>query len=170
MQFVKLGVEAGMLGKESGKYNAYKLAIPASELPMDVYMAVHDGVLFFTNNSELVQKKLKKGFKRKQRISKKDQLVMNTAGSMLFWDIPQTLNAAADFAQEQGMMDGMSNKMLNVSKQSLESMVMRSEKLVTDSMSAKFNLNFANKRMNALDQMFSYFNEMFLTAMSGSSM
>ena len=40
MQFVKLGVEAGMLGKESGKYNAYKLAIPASELPMDVYICL----------------------------------------------------------------------------------------------------------------------------------
>ena len=170
MQFVKMGVDAGMLGKESGKYNAYKLAIPTSEMPMDVYMAVHDGVLFFTNNNELVTKKLKKGFKRKQRISKKDQLTMNTAGSMLYWDIPQTLNAAAAFAQEQGMMDGMSNKMLNVSKQSLESMVMRSDKLVTDSMSTKFSMNFSNKRMNSLDQMFSYFNEMFLTAMSGSSM
>ena len=170
MQFVKMGVDAGMLGKTDGKYNSYKLAIPMSEIPMDVYMAVHDGVLFFTNNDELVTKKLKKGFKRKQRMSKKDQLSLNTAGSMLYWDIPQTLNAAAAFAQEQGMMDGMSNKMLNVSKQSLESMVFRSDKLVTDSMGTKFSLNFSNKRMNALDQMFSYFNEMFLTAMSGSSM
>jgi len=68
------------------------------------------------------------------------------------------------------MMDGMSNKMLNVSKQSLESMVFRSDKLVTDATKMKFSLNFANKRMNSLDQMFSYFNEMFLTAMSGSSM
>ena len=170
MQFVKMGVDAGMLGKESGKYNAYKLAIPTSELPMDVYMAVHDGVLFFTNNQEMVQKKLKKGFKRKQRMSKKDQLVMNTAGSMLYWDIPQTLNAAAAFAEEQGMMDGMSNKMLNVSKQSLESMVFRTDKQVIDSTGSKFSLNFKNKRMNSLDQMFSYFNEMFLTAMGGSSM
>ena len=93
-----------------------------------------------------------------------------TSGSMFYWDIPQSLNAAAAVAQEQGMMDGMSNKMLNVSKQSLESLVFRSDNMIGDTMNTEFSLNFSNKRMNALDQMFSYFNEMFLTAMSGSSM
>ena len=170
MQFVKMGIDAGMLGKESGKFNAYKLAVPTSELPMDVFMAVHDGMLFFTNNNELVTKKLKKGFKRKQRISKKDQLKLMTSGSMFYWDIPQSLNAAAAVAQEQGMMDGMSNKMLNVSKESLESLVFRSDKAMTDAARTEFSLNFVNKKMNSLDQMFSYFNEMFLTAMGGSSM
>ena len=170
MQFVKMGVDAGMLGKEGGKFNTYKLAVPTSDLPMDVFMSVHDGILFFTNNNELVTKKLKKGYKRKQRMSKKDQLNLMTAGSMFYWDIPKSLNAAAEVAQEQGMMDGMSNKMLNVSKQSLESLTFRSDKAVTDAMKSDFSLNFINKRMNSLDQMFSYFNEMFLTAMSGSSM
>ncbi|MFK8008586.1 MAG: DUF4836 family protein [Saprospiraceae bacterium] len=166
-KIVQMGVDAGALTKVG---NAFKVAIPMDELPMDMFLSMKDGILFITNNSDLATGKLKDGYSKSDRMTKDQQKLMKESGGAFFWDIPSTLNAASAFAKEEGMNDKMAEKMLNVSKQSLESMVVKTDKKIKGSYNSEFKLNFVNKKMNSLEQLFNYFNEMYLTAMNSGGM
>lgn len=169
MKLVNMAVGFGVLTKE-GNDNTFKLAVPGNDIPMDMFLTMKDGVMFVTNNTDIATGKLSNGLAKGDRITKDQQKMMNDHSGIFFWDIPQSLNAAAAFAQAEGMTDKMTDKMINVSKQSLESMVMKTDKKIKDSYNSEFSLNFVNKRMNSLDQLFSYFNEMYLTSMSSGGM
>ena len=167
MKLVNMAVGFGAMTKEG---NSFKLAIPNNDLPMDMFLTMKDGVLFVTNNTEIATGKFADGYSKSDRITKDQQKMMNDHSGIFFWDIPQTLNAAAAYAQAEGMTDKMTDKMINVSKQSLESLIMKTDKKIKDSYNSEFSLNFVNKRMNSLDQLFSYINEMYLTAQSSGGM
>lgn len=166
-KIIQMGVDAGVLTKVG---DAFKVAVPMDDLPMDMYLSMKDGILFITNNTDLATGKLKNGYSKSDRITKNQQKLMKESGGAFFWDIPASLNAAAAFAKEEGMNDKMAEKMINVSKQSFESMVMTTEKKIKGSYNSEFKLNFTNKKMNALEQLFSYFNEMYMTAMNSGGM
>lgn len=166
-KIVQMGVDAGALTKVG---NAFKVAVPMDELPMDMFLSMKDGILFITNNPDLATGKLKDGYSKSDRMTKDQQKLMKNSGGAFYWDIPATLNAASAFAKEEGMNDKMAEKMINVSKQSLESMVVSTDKKIKGSYNSEFKLNFVNKKMNALEQLFSYFNEMYLTAMNSGGM
>lgn len=168
MKIIELGVNTGALAKLSD--GAYKLAIPIPDVPMDMYLAMKDGILFMTNNTDLVSGKLAKGYSKKDQITGEQLKTMKESSGAFFWDIPQTLNAASAYAAQQGMKDKSIDKIINVSKQSLESMIMTTSKTVKNSYDSEFTFNFVNKRMNSLDQLFSYINEMYLTSMSAGGM
>jgi hypothetical protein len=166
-KIVQMGVDAGALTKVG---DAFKVAVPMDDLPMDMYLSMKDGILFITNNTEMATGKLKDGYSKKERMTKDQQKLMKESGGAFFWDIPTTLNAASAYAKEEGMNDKMAEKMINVSKQSFESMVMSTNKKIKGSYDSVFKLNFTNKKMNALEQLFSYFNEMYMTAMNSGGM
>ena len=166
-KIMQMGVDAGALTKVG---DAFKVAIPMEELPMDMFLTMKDGILFITNNTELATGKLKDGYSKSDRMTKDQQKLMKESGGAFFWDIPASLNAASAFAKEEGMNDKMAEKMINVSKQSFESMVMKTDKKIKGSYNFEIKLNFANKKMNALEQLFSYFNEMYMTAMNSGGM
>ena len=163
-QLLEMGVNFGGLVKTG---NSYKVAVPIPDMPMDLFVSKKDGILFFTNNNDLADGKLSNGYGKANKITKEHMDMLNNSGMSFFWDIPKTLNAAADFAKNEGMLDKSAEKIINVSKQSLESMVISADKEIKDSYSSVFKLNFVNKQMNSLDQLFSYINEMYLTSMSG---
>jgi len=166
-KIMQMGVDAGALTKVG---DAFKVAVPMDDLPMDMYLAMKDGILFMTNNSDIATGKLKNGYSKSDRMTKGQLKMMKESGGVFFWDIPMTLNAASEIAKEEGMNDKMAEKMLNVSKQSLESMVMKTDKKIKGSYNSEFKLNFVNKKMNSLEQLFNYFNEMYLTAMNSGGM
>ncbi len=166
-KIVQMGVDAGALTKVG---DAFKVAIPMDDLPMDMYLAMKDGILFITNNTDLATGKLKDGYSKKERMTKDQQKLMKESGGAFFWDIPTTLNAASAFAKEEGMNDKMAEKMINVSKQTFDSMEMSIDKKIKESYNSEFKLSFTNKKMNALEQLFSYFNEMYMTAMNSGGM
>jgi len=167
MKLVNMAVGFGVMTKEG---DAYKITAPGNELPMDMYLTMKNGVMFVTNNTDLAVGKLANGYGKGQQMSKDQQKMMNNHSGIFFWDIPQTLNAVATYTQAEGMSDKMTDKMINVSKQSLESMIIKTDKKIKDSYNSEFSFNFVNKRMNSLDQLFSYFNEMYLTAESSGGM
>lgn len=167
MKMVKMGMDAGVLSKAG---NGFKLAIPSSELPMDMFLVMNDNILFLTNNTDLATGNMNKGYSKSARITKSQQKLMKENAGAFLWDIPQSLNAAAEYAKEEGMTDKMTTKMINVSKQSLESMIMKTDKKIKNSQDTEFTFNFVNKKMNSLEQLFSYFNEMYLTAMNSGGM
>jgi len=166
-KIIQMGVDAGALTKVG---NAFKVAVPMDDLPMDMYVMMKDGILFFTNNNDLATGKMKGGYSKSDRMTKSQMKLMKESGGAFFWNIPATLNAASAIAKEEGMNDKMAEKMLNVSKQSLESLIFSTDKNMKNSYNSEFKLNFVNKRMNSLEQLFSYFNEMYLTAMNSGGM
>jgi hypothetical protein len=166
-KIIQMGVDAGALTKVG---DAFKVAIPMDDLPMDMYLAMKDGILFITNDTDLATGEFKDGYAKSARMSKDQQKLMKESGGAFFWDIPTTLKAAAAYVKEEGMSDKMAETMINVSKQSFESMVIKTDKKIKGSYNAEFKLNFVNKKMNALEQLFSYFNEMYMTTMNSGGM
>jgi len=164
---IQMGVDVGVLNKVG---ESFKVTVPMEELPMDMFLMMKDGILFITNNTDLATGNLQDGYSKADRMTKDQQKLMAESGGAFFWDIPSTLIAVSAFAKEEGMNDEMAEKMINVSKQSLESMAMKMDKEIKESYNSEFKLNFINKRMNALEQLFSYFNEMFMTAMNSGGM
>ncbi|HFB99573.1 MAG TPA: DUF4836 family protein [Phaeodactylibacter sp.] len=167
MKMVQMGVDAGVLSKVA---NGFKLAVPSSELPMDMFLVMDNNILFLTNNTDLATGKLSKGYSKSNRMTKEQQKLMKENSGAFYWDIPQSLNAAAEYAKEEGINDKTATKMINVSKQSLESMILKTDKNIKNSQNTEFSFNFVNKRMNSLEQLFSYFNEIYLTAMNSGGM
>lgn len=167
-KMIQMGVDAGALVKKGN--NAFKVAIPIPDVPMDMYLAKKDGIFFITNNADLADGKLSNGYAKSSRVTNEQKNMMKEHGGVFFWDIPRTLMAAEDYAKSEGMNDKMASKMINVSKESLESMVVTTEKDMKDSYSSEFRLNFINKRTNSLEQLFNYMNEVYLTAMNSGGM
>ncbi|MEM6963780.1 MAG: DUF4836 family protein [Bacteroidota bacterium] len=163
-KFLEMGVAFSGLVKMG---DAYKVAVPIPDIPMDIFLAKRDGILFVTNNNDLVSGNLVSGYSKANTLSKNHVDMLKNNGMAFFWDIPETLKAAAGFARDEGALDKNAEKIINVSKQSLESMVITADKEIKDNYSSAFKLNFVNKKMNSLDQLFSYINEIYLTSMSG---
>ena len=88
--------------------------------------------------------------------------------SMVFyWDIPQSLNAASAFGFP---MAGPQGEILNVSKNSFESMIWTAPKGGENAIRQSVSLNFVNKEMNSMEQIFSYINEVVVMMMGGTTM
>ena len=134
---------------------------------MDVYIALHKGILFFTNNLDLVQNRLDSGYPKKERMSKAQCKRIKDNSMALYWSIPQTLNAASAFGMP---MAGPQGKILNVSKDSFESIVWTAPKGGENSINQMVSLNFVNKEMNSMEQIFNYINEVVVMMMGGTSM
>jgi hypothetical protein len=162
LKFIKLGEKTPFL-ENKGSY--YKATIP--EADMDVYIALHKGILFFTNNIDLVQNRLSKGYPKKERMSKAQCERIKNNSMVFYWDIPQSLNAASAFGMP---LAGPQGKILNVSKDSFESIIWTAPKGGENAVNQKISLNFVNKKMNSMEQIFNYINEVVMMMMGGSSM
>ena len=115
MKFIKLGEKTPFVERK-GHY--FKATVP--EADMDVYLALHKGIMFFTNNIDLIENRLSKGYSKKERMSKAQCKQIKNNSMVFYWDIPQSLNAASAFGMPMG---GPQGKILNVSKDSFESIV-----------------------------------------------
>lgn len=162
LKFIKLGEKTPFLEKK-GHY--YKATVP--EADMDIYLALHKGILFFTNNIDLIENRLDSGYSKKERMSKAQCKQIKNNSMVFHWDIPKTINAASSFGIPLG---GPQGKLLNVSKDSFESINWTAPKGGENSINQTISLNFVNKEMNAMEQIFNYINEVAMTMMGGTSM
>jgi hypothetical protein len=162
LKFLKLGEKTPFIEK-MGSY--YQATIP--EVNMEVYIALNKGILFFTNNLDLIQNHLSSGYPKKQRMSKAQCKMLKDNSMVFYWDIPQSLNAATAYGLP---LAGPQGKILNVSKDSFESIVWTAPKGGVNSINQKISLNFVNKEMNSMEQIFNYINEVVMTMMSGTTM
>ena len=60
-KIIQMGVDAGVLTKVG---DAFKVAVPMDDLPMDMYLSMKDGILLITNNTDLATGKLKDGYSK----------------------------------------------------------------------------------------------------------
>jgi len=167
-KIIQTGIDAGLLSKLNNE--AYKLAVPIPDVPMEFYIVMRDGVFFLTNNGEIANGKLSNGYSKKMQITKDQRMMMEKNNGIFYWDIPQTLNAFAEYAQKEGMLDQTTDKLVNVSKQSMESIIFRTDREIGDYHYSEFSFNFVNKDMNGLEQLFNYINEIYLTTQNTGGM
>lgn len=161
-KFLKLGENTPYL-QNKGSY--YLAKFPDED--MDFYIALHKGIFFFTNNSDLIQNRLNSGYPKKERMSKADCKRIKDNSMVFYWDIPQTLNAASAFGVP---LAGPQGELLNVSKDSFQSIVWTTPKGGEQSINQSLSLNFVNKEMNSMEQMFNYINEVVVMMMGDTSM
>ncbi len=163
MKFVRLGEQFGTL-QAIGKY----FKINSEELPMDIFMALNDGVMLFTNDRDLVSNRLSSGYPKKQRMKKSHCKTLMNSATTFFWDIPQTLNAVEALGMPS---DFTSNKMMKMSKDTFESILFTADKTINGNVSAgNLKFNFTNKQQNSIEQFFNFINDIYISEMGGRSM
>ena len=160
MKFVNLGLNSQVLTKVGGYY---KFEIPGEGF--DVFMAMKKGVLIFTNDRDLVAKRLDTGYPRSERLSKKHRKALCDNTASIFWDIPKTIRAASG-----GAAPAVAGPMAYIDMLGKEfvSMEMTSSKKVDDRVRSRIDLNFRNKNMNSLRQFFNFVNDVYLEVIGGA--
>ena len=156
MPLIQMGVDAGVVEKYG---NHFKVSIPSS--PMDMQLAMHKGVMFLTNNEELITNNLKRGFKRKHRLGKQHLGKMVSNSQVFYWDINKTLAQFSDMASAMGGPSG--DQLVNIGRQNVESMWMTAGKVQNKMMDAKMDFNFTNNEINSLEQIFELINDLYLS-------
>ena len=157
MPLIQMGVDAGMIAKSGNHYN---ISIPSS--PMDVYMALNNGVIILTNDADMMGKKmLKKGLKKKNRIGKKHIAALASNSQVIFWDINKTLTEFGDIAGAMGGAEG--EKAVQLAKQNMKDMWITSGKVKNGVLDTDMDFNFTNGKVNSLDQIFEVINQLFNT-------
>jgi hypothetical protein len=160
MKFVRLGLHSGAMTQE-GKY--YKVVVPSTGIEM--YLALKDGLLIFSNNRQLMLNRLDKGYSCKERIAKKHRKLMKENATVMYWNIPNTIRAAAGDQQDSNI--GALGYLNSLGKE-FESMEVIGSKTVTNSTSSVMNFNFTKKDANSLEQFFRFVNDMYLEMTGGA--
>ncbi len=163
LKVIDLGKQSSMISEEK-KY--FQVNVP--DMPMDVFIKVEKDMVLISNKKDVVTKKAKKVFKKKNLIKPAEALKLVNSSQRIYWNIPQTMNVLA--TMDDMNMDGPEGMLLNMSKDSFESIVIEMNKKIGNSADGDFYLNFNNKNMNALEQIFGMINDAFMNMMGGSSM
>ena len=165
MKFFRLGQKARVLIPQG---NFFSVSVP--DMPMEMFLAMKDGILFLSNNKEFVGNRLSSGYAKKDRISKKHCKMMKKNGFLMFMDIPQMLTTFESM-EDSPMAGGPAGSMINKSRESLESVIWKMDKEeLSKKMGQNLSLNFISKDVNSLEQMFNYFDQLYGDMMGGQQM
>ena len=164
LKLLDLGKESSMISQAKKGY--FQVNVP--EMPMDVFMKVDKDMVVISNNMKAMAKKAKKVMKRKNRIKLKDAAQLLNSSTYITWNIPETMKIVSE-------MDGMGadtpqGAMMNMGKDSFSSLVISADKKVGQSVNSVMSLNFNNKNMNSLEQIFGLINDLVMSMGGGSSM
>ena len=156
-----MGKNMSMLAQGEKYYTA---AIPGS--PMDVNLTMQNGMLIVSNDPDLMNGNLKKGLKRKKRITKNHQKDLLLNSQTFFWDLGSTINLAKTMMPS----DPTSDKLMTSLEDSMENITMNTSKMVGNTLVSKGKISFKNKKLNSIEQFFNLINEMNLIGESGMRM
>lgn len=163
LKLIDLGKQSSMINEAKGYF---QMSVP--DMPMDVYMKVDKDMVVISNNMRAVTKKAKKVFKKKNRIKLKDAAQLMNSSMYMVWNIPETMQEMEAMDMK---FDGPEGEMFNMGKDSFDSVIINSDKKIgTSSVNSVMKLKFNNKDGNALEQIFSMINDMFMAMGGGSSM
>ncbi len=161
-KLIRLGEKATLI-QHNGKY--YTIAIP--DMSMEFYIALHKGILFFTNDRDLIINNLSRGYSRQKRMSKAQCKMLKENSRVFQWNIPETMDVVGNLGMALGF-EG--DQMMNMTKNTFENITMTSSKIVGNTVNSTISLNLANKEINALEELFNYFNNLYITEMGGRKM
>lgn len=161
-KIIRLGEKSSLI-KNVGTH--YAMEIPG--VPMDLYIALHKGILFFSNDTDLIRNRLSSGIARKKRMSKKQCTMLKENAQVFLWNIPETLDLFTGLEQSLGFTG---DQMLKMTKSTFENFEMTSSKEVGNTLNTRISLNLRNKDLNALEELFNYFNDLYIVEMGGRKM
>ncbi len=166
LSLIDLGKQSSMINEEKGFFS---VAVP--EMPMDVFMKVQDDMVVVSNIKDVAaKKKIKKVFKRKNLIKGTDAAKILKSSTVMVWNIPETMKVFSDLGMTDSFRGDEEQMLFNMGKDSFKSIEIQSDKKIGQYMSSVMTLNFNNKNMNSLEQIFSMINEVFQSQMGGGSM
>jgi len=162
MKFIKLGLQSSFLEKR-GEY--YEFSIPSS--PMNLYVAMNKGILFFSNDTNLIRNKLKKGIPRKNRLKNNHREMMTNNSQLMYWDIDETMKVVDALGFDMGFSG---DQIFNMTRHTFDNITVTTPKVMGNTFNSKMQLNLDNKEANALQALFEYFNDIYITQIGGRSM
>ncbi len=124
----------------------------------EMFMAIHDGIVFITNNEPLVRDYLIAGYPVEQRLSKKHQKMLKKNNQAAFWNTQHTLNS---LPQEAWKMDSLSQEMLELAASELGSMTYRGASR-KNPMNAYLEYTFQDEGSDSFRKAFGLINELYV--------
>lgn len=162
LQLIEFGKQSSMISDQNG---IFQVSVP--DMPMDIFMKVDKGMMLISNNMDIVKKKAKKVFKRKNLLKGAEIAKIMNSSSIFHWNIPETMNVLSEM---EGMrLKGEEELLFNMSKDSFKSLVFETDKNISNSVNAEMRLNFNNGNMNSLEQIFTMINDVFVSMGGGGS-
>ncbi len=157
MKLISKGEEMGMLEKKGDHY-----LLKAPGTPVEVKLAMHNDIMFLTNNDDLLMNKLKKGYPKKQRIGKQHRKMLKKNAQVMYWNISESIKIANAMDEN---LDRQSGGLMNVGRQNFESLVITSPKKIKDHIDSTMRLNLSNKKEYSIDQLFRIMNDFYVKTM-----
>jgi len=154
MKFIRLGLHTNVIQSEG---NYFKAAVP--DLPMDIYMAMKDGIFFVSNNTDLVRNHLDKGYSKKERMSKKHCKMLQKHPMVFYWDVPRTMQAAAEISPQAAGM-------LNADRSPVREVNFLWDPIKGRMNHSSLNIDFTDKNRNSLEVILELIEESLPTLMS----
>ena len=139
MKFIRLGLHTSVIQSEG---NYFKASVP--DLPMDIYMAMKDGIFFVSNNTDLVRNHLDKGYSKKERLSKKHCKTLQKHPMVFYWDVPLTMQAAAELSPQAAGM-------LNAERSPVREVSFKWDPIKGRMNHSSLNIDFTDKSRNSLE-------------------
>lgn len=159
-KFISLGLHYGTL-KQEGDY--YRLSL--ASVNMEFYLALHKGALIITNNRTLIRQNRERGLPRKLRLDKTHRRLLRRNSSVLYWNLPNTMQAVAS---EEIDSNTASMDILNTIIKEYEGVLMTVAKKPKLPVESRMDLNFNDKKTNALRQLFEFFNNFYMESIGGA--
>lgn len=131
----------------------------------EMFMAIHDGIVFVTNNEPLVRDYLISGYPAEQQLSKKHQKMLRKNNLAAFWNTQHTLNS---LPQEAWKMDSLSQEMLGLAASELGSMTYRGASR-KNPMNGYLEYTFQDKESDSFRKAFGLINQLYVMEESRSS-
>lgn len=160
-ELLDLGVEQSMVVKGKGNY-----VIELPTMSEQLTLSMKSGVLFISNDGELKGKRLKKGLKKKNRLTGEHLNRINSKATAFYFDMDKTLDAFESVLPT----DKESVMVIDGLRKNIESIIMTADRGKGDTFKSSFEIHMPNKKANSLDQLFDYVNELFFGAMGGKNM
>ena len=135
----------------------YALTSLTRQLGMNLYFAVADGMLFVTNNQDLVDNRLGTGYSSDKIIGKTHRKNLKKFNQVVFWDTEATLKA---LPREKLRLPRQGEEVLDLSItkfRTVEALGLKRK----DPFSSEMQVIMANPAQNSLSFLFDYINEVY---------
>ncbi|MCB9283791.1 MAG: DUF4836 family protein [Lewinellaceae bacterium] len=155
-KLIRLG-ESFNLFLDMGSY----YEIPGGE-GMSSYLALHNGVLIFTNDGGLIEDHLSSGVEKANRLSKIHRKNLCKHVQAMFWDVQATWEALQQTDARETDQDLV--EMMEGIKDRVETVSLLTSRKVKPSIRGSLMLNLTDKESNALEQVLELVNQVILEA------
>ncbi|MEM1321180.1 MAG: DUF4836 family protein [Bacteroidota bacterium] len=147
MKFIRLGLHTSVIEQEGSHF---KITVPGT--PMDIYMAMEDGIFFVSNNTDLIRNRLKSGYSKKERLSKRHCKMFKKHPMVFYWDIPMTMQMVAELKPD-------TQQMLNSNPSPVREVLMTYDPVTSNLSHTDFDIILVDEDKNSLDMLLQYVQE-----------